>query len=237
PGTASAQDYTAGKTPAQLFASDCSACHKTPQGLAKGRDVRSLTGFLREHYTTKVESASALASYLAGMGGGGGERQKPGTAAQKPAEGERPKPRTVAAPPAATPTNPEEKAGEGEAKPHSRNAARTNEPRSRRTAAPDAARRGGAEGEPAPDAPGGRAKGGEDPAKPLSPRERARANRAAEQKLKSYAGAGGSAREIERSAAPVNKIESYATSGSPSVPTTNPEPAKDAAAPAPAAAP
>ena len=57
-------DYSAGKTPAQLFSSDCSACHKTPRGLAKTRDVRSLAGFLREHYTSKAESAGALANYL-----------------------------------------------------------------------------------------------------------------------------------------------------------------------------
>ena len=68
--TAYAQtDYSAGKTPAQLFSSDCSVCHKTPRGLAKTRDARSLTGFLREHYTSKVESAGALASYLLGNPG------------------------------------------------------------------------------------------------------------------------------------------------------------------------
>ena len=57
-------DYSAGKTPAQLFAGDCSACHKTPRGLAKNRDTRALAGFLREHYTTKAASAGALAAYL-----------------------------------------------------------------------------------------------------------------------------------------------------------------------------
>lgn len=68
PGLAFAQrtDYSAGKTPAQLFSGDCSACHKTPRGLAKQRDSRALTSFLREHYTTKVESAGALAAYLLG---------------------------------------------------------------------------------------------------------------------------------------------------------------------------
>lgn len=70
PGVAFAQtDYSAGKTPAQLFAGDCSACHKTPRGLAKGRDVRTLTGFLREHYTSKASSAGALAAYLTGNPG------------------------------------------------------------------------------------------------------------------------------------------------------------------------
>ena len=71
PGFAFAQgtDYSAGKTPAQLFAGDCSACHKTPRGLAKDRDARTLASFLREHYTSKVESAGALAVYLVGNPG------------------------------------------------------------------------------------------------------------------------------------------------------------------------
>jgi hypothetical protein len=62
---AMAQDFSAGKTAAQLFASDCAACHKSPGGLAKGQSVSALTSFLREHYTTKTESAAALAVYLA----------------------------------------------------------------------------------------------------------------------------------------------------------------------------
>jgi hypothetical protein len=65
-----AQDFSAGKTAAQLFASDCSACHKSPAGLAKGQSVSSLTSFLREHYTTKAESAAALAAYLTTAGPG-----------------------------------------------------------------------------------------------------------------------------------------------------------------------
>jgi hypothetical protein len=64
PGIALALDYSAGKTPEQLFASDCSACHPSPEGLAHGRDARSLTGFLHQHYTTKVEWAAVLANYL-----------------------------------------------------------------------------------------------------------------------------------------------------------------------------
>jgi len=67
PGAAMAQvtDYSAGKSPAQLFSSDCSACHASARGLAKGRDPRSLAGFLREHYTTRQETAAALAAFLA----------------------------------------------------------------------------------------------------------------------------------------------------------------------------
>jgi len=68
---ARAQDFTAGKTPAQLFNSDCAECHHSPSGLARGRDVRTLAGFLREHYTTKPQTAGALAVYVAGFSGGG----------------------------------------------------------------------------------------------------------------------------------------------------------------------
>jgi len=68
---ASAQDFTAGKTPAQLFSSDCAECHHSPNGLGRGRDVRTLAGFLRQHYTTKSQTASALAVYVAGFSGGG----------------------------------------------------------------------------------------------------------------------------------------------------------------------
>ena len=82
PGIALAQtDYSAGKTPQQLFAGDCSACHQSPQGLARGRDASTLTGFLRDHYTTKVEWAGVLANYLVGVGG---TRPRP---AQQPAAG------------------------------------------------------------------------------------------------------------------------------------------------------
>jgi hypothetical protein len=68
---APAQDFTAGKTPAQLFGSDCAECHRTANGLAKNRDVKSLAGFLREHYTTKPDTAGALAAYVSGFGGNG----------------------------------------------------------------------------------------------------------------------------------------------------------------------
>jgi hypothetical protein len=66
-GTGLAQDFTAGKTPAQLFASDCSACHRSPDGLGKKYNTGSLTGFLRAHYTTKQETAGSLAKYVMGF--------------------------------------------------------------------------------------------------------------------------------------------------------------------------
>ncbi len=53
-----------GKTPAQLFASDCAICHKSPRGLSRAGGVFGLQNFLRAHYTASVQSATALAAYL-----------------------------------------------------------------------------------------------------------------------------------------------------------------------------
>jgi mono/diheme cytochrome c family protein len=75
-GSAAAQDYDAGKTGPQLFASDCSACHKGPGGLAKGMDKGGLTSFLKEHYTSKQETADLLAAYLLGAGPGDAKQDK-----------------------------------------------------------------------------------------------------------------------------------------------------------------
>jgi hypothetical protein len=66
-GAALAQDFTAGKTPAQLFASDCSTCHHLPNGLGKKYDAGTLSAFLRAHYTTKPDTAGALAKYVMGF--------------------------------------------------------------------------------------------------------------------------------------------------------------------------
>src|SRR5262245_33556918 len=63
------EDLSAGKSPAQLFAADCAACHRSPAGLARNRHPSALAGFLREHYTSSVRHASALASYLASVRG------------------------------------------------------------------------------------------------------------------------------------------------------------------------
>ena len=58
-----------GKSPAQLYASDCAVCHKSPQGLAaKGGGVLGLESFLREHYTASRELAAAIAGYLRAAG-------------------------------------------------------------------------------------------------------------------------------------------------------------------------
>ena len=73
-----------GKTPAQLFASDCSPCHKSPQGLAKSGGLFGLDGFLREHYTASRESAAAIANYLKSMEGPSG----PGRATKRATKGD-----------------------------------------------------------------------------------------------------------------------------------------------------
>src|SRR3954470_14739275 len=51
----------------KVFASTCSACHKSPQGLAKSGQV---AGFLRQHYTTGAEMSAAMAAYLVAAGSG-----------------------------------------------------------------------------------------------------------------------------------------------------------------------
>lgn len=50
---------------AKTFASNCSTCHKSPQGLAKSGQV---AGFLRQHYTTGPEMSAAMAAYLVAAG-------------------------------------------------------------------------------------------------------------------------------------------------------------------------
>jgi hypothetical protein len=49
----------------QIFATTCSACHRSPQGLAKSGQV---AGFLRQHYTTGPEMSAAMAAYLVAAG-------------------------------------------------------------------------------------------------------------------------------------------------------------------------
>ena len=67
-GAAGAQEsLDQGKTPAQLFASDCSICHKSPQGLTRAGGILGLDSFLREHYTASKETAAAIAGYLRAM--------------------------------------------------------------------------------------------------------------------------------------------------------------------------
>lgn len=63
-GPAFAQsNLDAGKTPAQIFAHTCNACHRSP------REIRKTTAaFMREHYTTGMQEAATMAAYLATVG-------------------------------------------------------------------------------------------------------------------------------------------------------------------------
>jgi hypothetical protein len=64
-GSAAAQDnFDQGKTGAQLYASNCASCHKSPQGLTKAGGIGGLTSFLSEHYTASRKSAAVIADYL-----------------------------------------------------------------------------------------------------------------------------------------------------------------------------
>jgi hypothetical protein len=63
-----AQNLEAGKSPAQIFAGTCTACHKGARGLLKTVAPGSLPGFLRQHYTTSSEMASVLSSFLISNG-------------------------------------------------------------------------------------------------------------------------------------------------------------------------
>ncbi len=238
-GAANAQDYSAGKTPAQLFASDCSACHKSPQGLAKGSDTRSLANFLREHYTTKPESAGALAAFVAGAGGGSAEgKPKPGSAREKPEpaaasakprrpeqageaeQGQRPAPRPRAAVAGSEPKPGEEQrpavrrqpvAGEG-GRPVTTRHARPGEGARPET---DQGPRPSATAEPKPR---GRAPTPANAARREPEKPAAAQPAAVEDKLKSYISSGEEAKEA-KAAEPApsteadRKLQGYATSG------------------------
>src|ERR1700761_7641737 len=68
----------AGKSPAEIYSADCATCHKTPRGLAAGKNSLTLSTFLREHYTASPDQATALAAYVLGAGGGeAAPKQKP----------------------------------------------------------------------------------------------------------------------------------------------------------------
>src|ERR1700709_94843 len=81
PAQAQVQNLEAGKSPSQIFAGTCNACHKSPRGLLKTVAPGSLSGFLRQHYTTSSEMASLLSGYLISNGASDtrvGAQTKPG---------------------------------------------------------------------------------------------------------------------------------------------------------------
>ena len=86
-GLAQAQDnLDAGKTPAQLYASNCAICHKSPQGLGQAGGIFGLSGFLRQHYTASRESAAAIAAYVQSIDKGPAPTKRP--AGKKTVKGE-----------------------------------------------------------------------------------------------------------------------------------------------------
>jgi len=70
PSSAQAQNLEAGKSPSQLFAGTCNACHKSPRGLLRTVSAASLPSFLRQHYTTSGDMAAQLSSFLIANGAG-----------------------------------------------------------------------------------------------------------------------------------------------------------------------
>jgi hypothetical protein len=85
-GPVRAQNLEAGKSPSQIFAGTCNACHKSPRGLLKTVSPGSLPGFLRQHYTTSSDMASLLSAFLVSNGATdtryGGSQSKPGNEAK-----------------------------------------------------------------------------------------------------------------------------------------------------------
>jgi hypothetical protein len=193
-GSAAAQDYDAGKNGPQLFASDCSACHKGPGGLAKGRDKGGLTSFLREHYTSRQETAGLLAAYLLGAGPGDAKPDKadaapsgPKTKRKADREGE---PKTDQKADAKADQKPEPKPQAEPSIVRSEDQDDTHEEQAKRTRTAD---------REAPKAPGDTI---------LS-------------KLRYYGAARGEPKDTIRSANPQQRLESYASSGSASITPTD----------------
>jgi hypothetical protein len=87
---AQATNLEAGKSPSQIFAGTCTACHKSPRGLLKTVSASSLPGFLRQHYTTSSDMAGLLSSYLVSNGAADtrytGTQSKPGKDAKTEAK-------------------------------------------------------------------------------------------------------------------------------------------------------
>ncbi|MDE2469560.1 MAG: hypothetical protein KGL35_12640 [Bradyrhizobium sp.] len=77
---ARAQNLDEGKSAGQLFANGCTACHRSPRGLAKGRFKLQLFMFLKDHYATNSSEAWALAAYLQSTEGPARGRPRTGAA-------------------------------------------------------------------------------------------------------------------------------------------------------------
>lgn len=85
---AAQENLDSGKTGAQLYASDCAICHKTPQGLTKHVGILGLTDYLREHYTASKESAATIAAYVQGVDKGPAPAGKTAPSGKRDAKGD-----------------------------------------------------------------------------------------------------------------------------------------------------
>ena len=71
-----AQNIDEGKSAQRLFADTCVNCHRSANGLAKGRFRPTLFLFLQDHYTASKSEAWELSSYLAAVDTPPGTRSK-----------------------------------------------------------------------------------------------------------------------------------------------------------------
>jgi hypothetical protein len=68
-GSAGAQEnLERAKTAAQLYATNCATCHKSPQSVTTTTKIfGGLESFLQEHYAPSSQSAATIAAYLKGL--------------------------------------------------------------------------------------------------------------------------------------------------------------------------
>jgi hypothetical protein len=106
---AAQENLDEGKSPAQLFASDCAICHKSPQALGKALRLGNMESFLRQHYTASRESAAAITAYLRTIEAGGPKAESKGAPKGAPkSEDSAPKRKTGSAKPTLPPARPAE---------------------------------------------------------------------------------------------------------------------------------
>lgn len=140
-------DLNEGKSPPQMFASDCAVCHQKPHGLAKGRSAGQLASFLRQHYTTGIEQARAMAGFLTSSGIDRGSAE-PATARERGPVERPPAPVGARRPADSGDSGPEAAPSENRRKPAGAQASRPSEPRDGAGRKPD--RRRPAADRPAP---------------------------------------------------------------------------------------
>jgi mono/diheme cytochrome c family protein len=79
-----AQNIDEGKSAQRLFADTCVNCHRSANGLAKGRFRPTLFLFLQDHYTASKSEAWELSSYLAAVDTPPGARSKKTRTSKRP---------------------------------------------------------------------------------------------------------------------------------------------------------